>query len=292
VPLEDLELYNKWLNRKRVPEDRDYIVIIPAPTQQADVLLAKLNVPQAPATPETEEEIIPVAYQSKLTSAFPVLKEKKNRLKGNVKVVWYSINGKPGVQAQPGDNITKLAQKANVSREKFLLYNDLKSNETLIPGEVYYLRKKRNKARVEEHVVTEGETLWKVSQIYGITLKALMRKNRMKRPEKLQHGRVLWLRHIRPASTPVEYRNIPKPATVIASKPAPSAKTPENKAPVKMAPANPADKPSNNEVLVAQKPEKPAVSHTPASTSAQSPAPVREIQAPANEISSSYTSGK
>jgi membrane-bound lytic murein transglycosylase D len=222
VPLAELELYNKWLNRRRVPEDRDYIVILPTPTQQAEVLLAKLNVPQANLpvenVSEEEEEVIPVAYQAKLTAAFPELKAKKNRVKGNNKIILYTINGKPGIQAQPGDNSTKLAQKADIDRIKFLQYNDLKSNEALIPGEVYYLRKKKSRARVEEHIVTEGETLWKVSQMYGITMKALMRKNRMNRPEKLKHGRILWLRNIRPANTPVEIRNIPKPATSIASK--------------------------------------------------------------------------
>lgn len=40
----------------------------------------------------------------------------------------------------------------------------------------------------------------------------------MKKPEKLQHGRVVWLRYIRPAGEPVEIKNIPKPPVVVASK--------------------------------------------------------------------------
>jgi membrane-bound lytic murein transglycosylase D len=266
VPLAELELYNKWLNRKRVPENRDHIVIIPAPTAQAEVLVAKLNNSQTPVLPDTETEVIPVAYQAKLSSAFPVLKAKRSRNQSSNKVIFYTINGKPGVQAQPGDNITKLSDKAGITREKFLVYNDLKSSDALIPGEVYYLRKKRNRAKVEEHIVTEGETLWKVSQTYGITLKALMRKNRMKRPEKLQHGRVLWLRNIRPANTPVEVRNIPKPASVIASRQ--PANTQESKPVSKPAVSKPADKP--REVFVPQKVEKTTPPASASSTSAQS----------------------
>lgn len=275
VPLADLELYNKWLNKRRVPEDRDYIVIIPAPTQQTDVLLAKLKVPQATIAEKVEEEeITPVAYQAKLTSSFPVLKAKKNRIKGSSKVILYTINGKPGIQAQPGDNSAKLAQKADIDRVKFLQYNDLKSNETLIPGEVYYLRKKRSRAKVEEHIVTEGETLWKVSQMYGVTMKALMRKNRMKRPEKLQHGRVLWLRNIRPAGTPIEIRNIPKPATTVASKPA-----------IKTSDTRLADKTSIHKLIEKQKEEvslqktdKPAETKTPSISASSAPEPAKKTE--------------
>jgi membrane-bound lytic murein transglycosylase D len=280
VPLAELELYNKWLNRKRVPENRDHIVIIPAPTAQAEVLVAKLNNTQAPVISDSEVEVIPVAYQAKLSAAFPVLKAKKSRNHNNNKVILYTINGKPGIQAQPGDNTAKLADKAGVSKEKLIMYNDLKSNEALIPGEVYYLRKKRNRAKVEEHIVTEGETLWKVSQTYGITLKALMRKNRMKRPEKLQHGRVLWLRNIRPANTPVEIRNIPKPETVIASRQ--PANTQESKPVSKPAVSKPADKPK--EVFVPRKVEKNTPPASASSTSAQSQVPDKVAAEPVQKI--------
>jgi membrane-bound lytic murein transglycosylase D len=53
VPVENLELYNKWLNKKRVPEDRDYIVIIPAPTHKAGELMARMNSPE-PMPAESE----------------------------------------------------------------------------------------------------------------------------------------------------------------------------------------------------------------------------------------------
>ncbi|MDO1446262.1 LysM peptidoglycan-binding domain-containing protein [Rhodocytophaga aerolata] len=299
VPLAELELYNKWLNRRRVPEDRDYIVILPTPTQQAEVLLAKLNVPRANLpvenVSEEEEEVIPVAYQAKLTAAFPELKAKKNRIRGSNKVILYAINGKPGIQAQPGDNSAKLAQKADIDRVKFLQYNDLKGNEALIPGEVYYLRKKKSRARVEEHIVTEGETLWKVSQMYGITMKALMRKNRMKRPEKLKHGRVLWLRDIRPASKPVEFRNIPKPATTIASKPVEKAPVKSEKI-VSSKPSTATTVEKQPEKTTSPKAEQPSIATSPVSStppSSESTSPIEtltEIKADTVPIQQASTS--
>jgi membrane-bound lytic murein transglycosylase D len=88
-------------------------------------------------------------------------------------------------------------------------------------------------------VAAEGETYWSVSQKYGVTLPALLRKNRLRRPEKLRHGQVVWLRYIRPASTPVEYKNIPRPETAVARKetPAPAPSRPVAKTTPRNTPA-------------------------------------------------------
>jgi membrane-bound lytic murein transglycosylase D len=276
IPIEDLELYNKWLRKKRVPEDKDYIVIIPAPVERAQVLMARLNMPSQ-IEPETDEvkEVEPVlAYESKLNTAFPVLKQKSTRNKAGKNIIFYTINGKPGVQAQPGDNITRLAEKSNISREKFIKYNDLKSNESLIPGEIYYLRKKKNKAKVHKHIVTEGETLWQISQKYGITMQALLRKNRMKRPEKLKHGRVVWLRYIRPVSEPVEIKDIPKPPVIVASK----AKNEKIKEPIPS--KKPTVKPKEKDIQIAEQkktPVKITSTSEPEKQIAQSPAKNEEL---------------
>lgn len=210
VDAESLQLYNKWLTRNRIPEDRDYIVIVPAPANQLALLMAKMNISGEQPRHVVVNESEPVATAQPLPKPdFPQLKKKRSKnQKGSI---LYTINGKPGIQAQEGDNIARLTEKADISREKFIKYNDLKPNQALVPGQVYYLKKKGNKAKADEHVVIEGETLWQVAHMYGITINSLLRKNRMKKPERLQHGRVLWLRSIRPSNIPVEIKNIPKP---------------------------------------------------------------------------------
>jgi membrane-bound lytic murein transglycosylase D len=207
VPEEHLKLYNKWLDRNRIPEDRDYVVIVPATPDRLEPLMAKLNLPaviNAPAAPSAD------TYTAS-SEKFPVLVKKSNKSRNSGQAIFFTINGKPGIQAQAGDNSARLAEEANLSLDKFLQYNDLKPSEPLIPGEVYYVKKKRNKAKVHFHTAVEGENLWQLSQKYGVTMKALLRKNRMKKPEKLQHGRVVWLRYVRPSDTPVEIKKLPKP---------------------------------------------------------------------------------
>jgi membrane-bound lytic murein transglycosylase D len=215
IDAEQLEFYNKWLSNSRIPEDKPYAVIVPASAGQMNELIAKTGSPYRPLTPgsvtvaSVEREPI-VTTASTAGAVFPVLKKKReDRM--------YAINGKSGIQARSGDTPQRLADLGDISKEKFLRFNDLKGNERLVAGQVYYLKKKRARAAVDEHVVTEGETMWEISQRYGIRLKSLLNKNRMARVEKLKHGRVLWLRSIRPSHIPVEIRNIPKPPTVMVA---------------------------------------------------------------------------
>ena len=236
VDREELETYNKWLGCSRIPDDKPYTVLVPAPASQLTALVAKTGSPYRPLSAGSEAlaSIHDSPVASTLTNAgavFPVLKKKReDRL--------YTINGKAGIQARAGDNPRRLANVADISVEKFLRFNDLKATDRLVPGQVYYLKKKRNHASVEEHVVMEGETLWEISQRYGITMKALLRKNRMDRVEKLKHGRVLWLYRTRPSGTPVEIRDVPRPASVLVaqnkptSKPAKPVKTPPAELPM------------------------------------------------------------
>lgn len=223
VEVEQLAFYNKWLDgNARIPEDKPYTVMVPAAAAQMNELIAKTGSPYKPLAPgsvavASVESAPVVTTASSAGAVFPVLKKKReDRM--------YAINGKNGIQARTGDTPQRLADLGDISLEKFLRFNDLKGNERLVPGQVYYLKRKRARAAVEEHVVTQGETVWEVSQRYGIKMKDLLRKNRMARVEKLRHGRVLWLRSVRPAHTPVEVRNIPRPPEVMVARNKPESK--------------------------------------------------------------------
>ncbi|MDJ1502230.1 LysM peptidoglycan-binding domain-containing protein [Cytophagaceae bacterium BD1B2-1] len=215
---EELALYNKWLSSRRVPEDKPYTILVPVPASQADVI-ASTNKPAPTTSPTTttKTSIFNYEYSHEVeadfrqSSKFPVLKKKET--------IFYEINGRAGIMAASNDNIMTLAEKGHLSIEKFMTYNDLKSNDAIVSGKVYYLKKKRNKAKLHFHTVIEGETLWEISQKYGIREKSLKTKNRLGDNEKLEHGRILWLRFRRPSSKPVEIRNIPRPTPKPATTP-------------------------------------------------------------------------
>ena len=106
--------------------------------------------------------------------------------------------------AKKTDTPESLAQKGNTTLARFLKYNDLKSTDVIKEGEIYYLRKKKNKANIHYYTIQEGENLWDVSQKFGIKLKKLAKYNRMLTIDEPTSGRVMWLREQRPKNVTVE----------------------------------------------------------------------------------------
>ncbi len=78
-----------------------------------------------------------------------------------------------------GDSFGRLTDELNLLRNAIFRYNDLPENAREIPGQLYYIQPKRNKAEVgkDYHTLQPGESLWHVSQKYGIKLDKLYKMN-------------------------------------------------------------------------------------------------------------------
>jgi membrane-bound lytic murein transglycosylase D len=135
-----------------------------------------------------------------------------------------------------GDTPEKIADRGNISLKKFLKYNDLEDNERIIPNQVYYLRKKDHKAQVAFHTVRGNESLWQVSQMYGINLDDLKEKNRITTVQRLQKGRLLYLIDTRSEKVDIQI-------STDAEQPQPPRDT--NKNPVVPTPPKETPKPDN-----------------------------------------------
>ncbi len=201
VNTDDLLTYNRWILAESVPSDKKYTVMIPVPSSQINDVRGRIVSVSDKKTPDFVQNDV----------GFPVLKKVTLGVRSQADPILYEINGLPGIQAQSGDNGGTLARKARISYSSFLRYNDLNEKDPIVAGEVYYLAKKRKKALVPFHTTREGETSRSISNRYGIRLKKLMRYNRLDRVQKLQVGRVMWLRERRPRSRPVEIINVPTP---------------------------------------------------------------------------------
>ncbi|MFD1141877.1 LysM peptidoglycan-binding domain-containing protein [Larkinella insperata] len=215
----EIRKYNRWILGDDIPDDREYVLAIPASGDQAAALRRQVQRTKAQPVSSTRAA---AAAAPRYDTGFPILR-KVNYTKGKPDVVLYEINGLPGIQALAGDNVSTLARKARVSVSSFMRYNDMTDRTPITANEVYYLSKKMRKATVPHHTVQAGETSWSISQMYGIRLKRLLRFNRIDRSERLQVGRVMWLRERRPGNQPVEIiktPNTPAPASQpIASQP-------------------------------------------------------------------------
>jgi len=100
------------------------------------------------------------------------------------------------VLAEPGDTPESLRAELGLYKNEIYRYNNLYKGAKLEPGSMIYLQPKRRKAALgnEIHVVEEGQTMYDISQIYGVKLKHLYRMNHMMEGEQPLEGTEIYLR--------------------------------------------------------------------------------------------------
>lgn len=109
---------------------------------------------------------------------------------------YYINNGKKLVIVKPGDTFKHLASDFEIRPRKLLHYNEVRRKHILHPGDILYLQKKARKAekKYRYHIVKAGETLWQISQLYGIRLSRLRAMNNLPRHYQPPVGKRLKLR--------------------------------------------------------------------------------------------------
>ncbi|MEJ2006358.1 MAG: LysM peptidoglycan-binding domain-containing protein, partial [Cyclobacteriaceae bacterium] len=204
----ELETYNKWLERGKIPDDKKYAVIVPV--MAAEGLPVDFGSPAlASTTVRGVKKSYAFEYEFASPNLFPVIPNRREAEAGKVT----KINGRKAIIARKGDRAASLATKGDISLGKFYRFNDMNENQRVYDGEVYYLQRKKSKQAAYHHVVQRGETFWSISQKYGIKKKKLLTRNRLRKDVSLQEGRILWLRYIRPKDVPVEFVQ-PEPVDV------------------------------------------------------------------------------
>ena len=81
------------------------------------------------------------------------------------------------IEVKEGDTFYRIAQDYEMNLWQLYKYNDLNKGDVLKIGDIVYLQPKRNKSKEKYHIVKEGESMRSISQLYGIKLKKLYKKN-------------------------------------------------------------------------------------------------------------------
>ncbi|MFO8086392.1 MAG: glucosaminidase domain-containing protein [Bacteroidales bacterium] len=102
------------------------------------------------------------------------------------------------VIARKGDSPESLAEELDMWTWQIEKYNELNDKRMLVPGEIVYLQPKRRKGSQKHHTAEKGESMYHISQQYGIKLKHLYKKNNMEEGEQPRAGQKLWLRRKKP----------------------------------------------------------------------------------------------
>lgn len=89
------------------------------------------------------------------------------------------VNGVRCTMLYPGETLSSIAMKYDISKKNLLAFNETTSEDDLEEGDLIFLEKKKKKydgAR-DYYKAKEGETLYGVSQQFGVRLSSLTRMN-------------------------------------------------------------------------------------------------------------------
>lgn len=91
-------------------------------------------------------------------------------------------NGLVYIIARQGDTMQDIANEFDTSRFRLIRYNDLYRNYVPVKGDIIYLHRKNWKAKkpYTQHTVKDGESMYMISQMYGVRLNRLYKMNKDK----------------------------------------------------------------------------------------------------------------
>jgi len=140
----------------------------------------------------TKEDTLPAQVETVTSTGTVYIKSPSGRVKENNRIQYIIVNER--------DTKSGIENEFDLLGWELQRYNELEKDFTLTPGQILYLQPKRDRAEPgkEYHTAKEGETMYQISQIYGIKLKQLYIMNRMDPAGNPSAGQRIWLRNIKP----------------------------------------------------------------------------------------------
>lgn len=156
-----------------------------APTENA----YEIAIAEQPKVEQNKEETA-IATAILPTKKIEVEKRAKNplqRMKTHAVGIQY-------IEVDEGETLQSLAKLYDISVEKLAAYNELPNNGTLLPGQLVFFNKKKNKGAFKTYRVQDGESMYFIAQKVGIKIDRLYRLNRLSPGQQPQAGMNLKLK--------------------------------------------------------------------------------------------------
>lgn len=164
VEASKLKEYNTWIKDGAIPDDKEYAVVIP----KGDI---------------ADFHNLWLTKKTNTTAKVPV---------ATVSTKEVELNGLRAVYAQSGETVTAIAKRTNTDLSDFIRWNDVSVDWPVQAGQPFYLQRKIKTSNKSTHTAKAGESLWTVSQTYGVRLKTLKRLN-ASLTDDLKAGAVVYL---------------------------------------------------------------------------------------------------
>jgi hypothetical protein len=121
----------------------------------------------------------------------------------------YERNRIKYIIADKGDTYSGISEELDLLPWELRKYNEITEVSEIDSGRILFIQPKRNRAEAgkKTHTVKEGETMYYISQLYGIKLDALYKKNLMEKGAEPEISQTLQLRKkIKGARKPFELK--------------------------------------------------------------------------------------
>ena len=138
------------------------------------------------------ELLIKIIEENKLYQ-FDSKKIDKNLISGK-RNIYMHPNKIKYVISKNQETYKTIAKSLNIKLKQILKYNDDNNQSVLNVGTKVFIQPKRNRSKERIHVVNNGEDLRTISQIYGVKMKSLKKRNQLILKNSLNNGDKLRLR--------------------------------------------------------------------------------------------------
>ena len=113
----------------------------------------------------------------------------------------FTTNRIKTVFLQPGQTLDDIAKAHDIRGNRLQKYNEVDDEHQLQAGMKVFLQPKRNKGAIKYHKVQKGETMYSISQNYGVKLSSLYKKNNLEEGEEPAVGERINLRKNKKSAT-------------------------------------------------------------------------------------------
>jgi hypothetical protein len=160
----------------------------------------KVTVPQSPTFAQMEKSADSASVSPNQSYQQPVSQESVSipatmpRVMENNRIQYIIV--------KDGETLDMIDNEFQLLKWELSKYNELNNSFIPFTGQMLYLQPKRDKAEPgkETHIVRNGDTMYRISQVYGIKVKKLYEYNRMGEGTEPIPGDKLWLRGMKPVN--------------------------------------------------------------------------------------------
>ena len=191
-PLFELSMYDykKWakgLKKAGYATNPKYPKLLISLVERYD-LAQYDNIKAIPNTPTPPITQLPDSIKKEPS---PIIEEIKF---SNKHAISKTANQVPYITIKKGDTYKKIEKEIGIRKWQIAKYNDLSKSHTLTAGERIFIKPKRCKSKEQFHFVRAGQTMRDISQLYGVKLKKLYKRNRLDEGSVPKEGQKIYLR--------------------------------------------------------------------------------------------------